>query len=105
MKELNKNNLDCPKCGSRMVSNGAIRWRCTQCGYSPSKMSTERTLPDYSDRPPCPYCGEYHAIKHGASVYLCGECGRCYQKDWQDKPIEQEEIVIPASEAVLLCDY
>lgn len=95
-------NPDCPKCSSRMVSNGATRWRCIECGYSPSKVRIERTLPDYSNRLPCPYCGEHHGIKHDANRYFCGNCGRCYQKDWQDKPIEQEETVIPATEAITL---
>lgn len=85
-------NPPCPNCKGRMVSNGVLRWRCIECGHSPAKMKVERKRPDYSKRPPCPYCGAHYALKHTASEYKCGSCHRCFQADWEAQRLLMQEI-------------
>lgn len=82
----------CPNCKGRMVSNGVTRWRCLVCGHSPTKVKIERKKPDYSKRPPCPDCGVHYALKHLSNEYRCGNCGRCFPKDWQAQRVYQQEL-------------
>ena len=86
------NHPPCPKCASPMNSNGAIRWICTNCGFSPLKHHRERERPDYSKRTSCPKCGAYYGMKLDSQRYQCGRCGTRYQRDWQDKIVYQQTL-------------
>lgn len=103
MKGLNRSDYPyCPRCGTQFISNGANRWRCPGCGYGPSKVKCELEKPNYTERAPCPICGKHYGILHGINEYQCGACGKCYQRDWQEKLEAGNDMVIPAMEAVEL---
>jgi len=88
------NHPPCPKCDTPMNSNGALRWICVNCGFSPLKLHRNREVPDYSERAPCPVCGATHGTKIDGSRYKCGDCGKQYQRNWQDKLVIQEDIIL-----------
>ena len=94
-------NPPCPQCKGQMLSNGRTRWRCVECGHSPAKHKVERLKPDYSNRPPCPHCGAHYALKHTKPEYMCGKCGRCFDKDWQAQRVYQKEVNRIKADAVV----
>jgi len=65
-----------------MISSG-INWCCPVCGAAVRKRYHIRARVDYLSRPPCPFCGAFHAIIHsgrGKGVrYQCGECGHVWR--------------------------
>lgn len=79
----------CKHCGSQnVVSHGESRL-CRDCGRKSRKQYLGPALPDYSKRPPCPKCGAYRAKIHDGTRYLCGHCGTCFPRNWQ----EQEQML------------
>jgi ribosomal protein S27AE len=82
-----KMQITCRRCGSSdTIKNGGGRILCKSCGRQTSITPVERITPDFKKRPPCLYCGAYHALAYSPQHYKCGECGKL-------TPREQVHIV------------
>lgn len=89
----------CPKCGSwDTLKQGGGRIKCHACHKSSMIIYIGKPILDFSDRPPCPNCGEYEG--RWKSKYtrrlVCGNCGTQYSVGADLPEIKPPDLTVEA---------